>query len=90
MEKPDPFDHLTVMGVDVASILHGEQSFSYHRPVCAGEKVSFSSIVSDIYEKKGGVLEFVVRDTRVSDQGGQLVAEMRTVLVVRNKAGAAP
>lgn len=87
MEKPDPFDYLTVMGVDIGSILHGEQSFSYHLPVCAGDTVSFQSTISDIYQKKGGLLEFVIRDTMVSDRAGKLVAEMRTVMVVRNRAG---
>jgi hypothetical protein len=41
--------------------------------------------VADIYEKKGGALEFVVFETEVRDAGtDELVAELRSVLVVRN------
>jgi hypothetical protein len=40
--------------------------------------------VSDIYDKKGGALEFVVNDTTVTNQLGEHVAELRSVLVVRH------
>jgi len=84
MEKPDPFDYLRMIGVDLGKMLHGEQSFRYFVPVCAGETVTFQSTVTDIYEKKGGLLEFVVRDTGVTNQADVQVAEMRTIMVVRN------
>ena len=37
-----------------------------------------------IYRKKGGALEFVRRETRVSNQHGALVAELTCLTVVRN------
>jgi hypothetical protein len=42
------------------------------------------SRIDDIYEKKNGALEFVVKTSRATNQRGELVAEMRTVLVCRN------
>lgn len=68
----------------LARMLHGEQSFRYHRPVCAGECVTVRSTISEIYDKKGGALEFVAKESRVLDHSGALVAEMRSLLVVRN------
>src|SRR3546814_15152396 len=41
------------MGVDMQRILHGEQSFTYHRPIYAGETITLITTTSDIYEKKG-------------------------------------
>ena len=72
------------LGIPMMRILHGEQSFSYHMPVYAGDKVTVEATVTDIYNKKGGALEFVVKDSRVTNQHGELVAELRAVLVVRN------
>lgn len=70
--------------IPLAKLLHGEQSFSYHRPACVGDTVAVQSTISDIYDKKNGALEFVVKDSRATNQRGELVAEMRTVLVCRH------
>lgn len=72
------------MEIPMSKLLHGEQSFHYHQPVCAGDTVTVQSTVSDIYDKKGGKLEFAVKDSRLTNQHGALVAELRTVLVVRH------
>jgi acyl dehydratase len=75
---------LTDLDIPLAKLLHGEQSFRYIKRVCAGETVTVQSTISDIYDKKGGKLEFAVKDSRVTNRTGELVAEMRTVLVVRH------
>ena len=69
---------------DDIGIEHGEQRFDYHAPVCAGDTLRFESKVSDIYDKKGGALEFVVNDTKVTNQLGQHVADLHAVIVVRH------
>jgi acyl dehydratase len=72
------------LGIRPDRILHGEQSFTYHRMAYAGEALHFRTTVADIYDKKGGALEFVVRETRVTNQAGEHVADMRSVIVQRN------
>ncbi len=72
------------MGIQPSRILHGEQSFTYHRMAYAGDVLRFESRISDIYDKKGGALDFVVRETRVTNQDGEHVADLRSVLVQRN------
>jgi hypothetical protein len=84
MEKPEPFDWLLAMGVHLGSVLHGEQSFTYYQMVYAGDKLTFESRIADIYEKKNGALEFIVRETAVKNASGALVAELRCVIVVRH------
>jgi hypothetical protein len=71
------------LGIHPARILHGEQGFTYHRTACAGDELLFESRIADIYDKKGGALEFVVRETKVSNQRGEHVADLRSVLVHR-------
>jgi acyl dehydratase len=72
------------LGIPFANLLHGEQRFAYHHPACAGDKVTVRSKVTDVYARKGGALEFVVKSSHVTNEAGVLLAEMRTVLVYRH------
>ena len=72
------------LGIPLANLLHGEQSFTYHRPVCVGDTVTVRSVITDIYEKKNGALEFVVKTSRVTNQDDILVAELSTTIVYRH------
>ncbi len=84
MEVPDPFEILKIMDIDLGKILHGTQEFMYHKPVYAGDTISFKSEVTDIFDKKGGALEFIVKKTSATNQKNELVAEMSRTIVVRN------
>ena len=75
---------LADLQIPIAKLLHGEQGFSYVRSACVGDTVTVRSTVTDIYDKKNGALEFVVKTSRATNQNEELVAELRTVLVCRN------
>jgi len=70
--------------ISVAKVLHGEQDFDYHLPACAGDVVTVRSRIADIFDKKSGQLEFVVKTAEARNAGNDLVAVMRTAIVVRN------
>ncbi|MCZ6828236.1 MAG: MaoC family dehydratase N-terminal domain-containing protein [Gammaproteobacteria bacterium] len=72
------------MGVDLARLLHGEQQFDYFAPICAGDVITLESTITDIYDKKGGALEFAVEETTATNQHGELVAKTIQTLVMRN------
>ncbi len=78
------FDAVNGIGVDPMRVLHGEQSFTHHRPLHAGDVLFLTTTTSDIYARKGGALEFIVQDTRAENDDGELCVEMRMVTVVRN------
>jgi len=84
MESPDPAAIRNLLGLDYRRLLHGEQGFTYHRPAYAGDTLRFEQRIDDIYDKKNGALEFVVRSTRVTNQRGEHVADLRSVTVMRN------
>ncbi|NRF67681.1 MaoC family dehydratase N-terminal domain-containing protein [Aquincola sp. S2] len=84
MDAPDPAAMRTLLAIDYRRILHGEQHFRYHAMAHAGDRLRFEPRIADISDKKGGALEFVRRETRVSNQHGVLVAELTCVTVVRN------
>ena len=72
------------LGIITSRILHGEENFNYHRMAYAGDTLQFETHIADIYDKKGGALSFVVRESRVTNQRGEHVADLRSVLVHKN------
>lgn len=76
-------DRMKLLQLDLGRILHAEQAFDYHRMAYAGDTLHFDTTVSDVYDKKGGALHFVVSTTRVTNQNGEHVADMRGTLVER-------
>lgn len=84
MERPDPYDWFDSVGLELPKVLHGEQSFRYDSPCHTGETLLFETTVEDIYERRGGALEFLVKRTSVSAADGRHVAELRSVIVQRH------
>jgi acyl dehydratase len=86
MESPEPGRHARVAGVGLPPHAARRAGLRYHRLAYAGDRLTFHQRIVDIYDKKGGALEFIVRKTAVSNQRGEPVAELRTVTVYRNPA----
>ncbi len=53
---------------------HAEQEFKYHAMAYATDQLGLHRKVVDVYTKKGGALEFVVKQTDVK-RGDQTLAE---------------
>jgi acyl dehydratase len=70
--------------IPIAKLLHGEQGFTYHRPACVGDIITVRSKVTDIYDKRNGALEFIVKSSTAVNQRDELVAELRSVIVCRH------
>lgn len=86
MDSADPVAWLKEIGVNLMHILHGTQRFDYHAPTYAGDRLHFESDIQDIYEKKGGALQFVVRRTRVHRDDGVAIATLTSTVVYRDPA----
>ncbi len=84
IETGDAFATFARANIDLGEVLHGEQDFVYHAPLFAGQTVSFSTKVTDVYDKKNGKLEFLVRETAVT-RDGQRVVDLRSTTVVAHK-----
>jgi acyl dehydratase len=84
LAKPDPFDWMPQLGVDLSRVLHGEQHFNYTKKlIYAGDRITLTQRIADIYDKKGGTLEFIVLDSTVTNQHGDDLGSMRNVTVMR-------
>jgi acyl dehydratase len=75
---------LGLLNVDIGKVLHGEQQFSFERQIYAGDTIKLVTRIVDIYDKKGGALEFIVQETTAENQHAEPVGKTRTVTVVRN------
>ena len=80
---PDREDAMARMNIDIGQILHGEQHFTPRAAIHAGDVITLTTRVMDIYEKKGGALGFIVQETRAVNQRGDAVGEMQATIVVR-------
>jgi acyl dehydratase len=84
LEQPEPFWWAADLGIDFKYVLHGAQQFDYRRLAYAGERLTASARLVDVYAKKGGALEFVVKQSTITDDSGQPVADLTSTIVVRN------
>jgi acyl dehydratase len=84
LESANPAAYLEDLGVDLRTSLHGEQEFTYHQMAYAGDELTSTCRITDIYEKKGGLLEFIVRESTVTNQDGVKVATMRNTVAVQH------
>ncbi len=82
MDKDRPFDYLEEMGCDLGKMLHAEQLFTYHKPAYSGDTLEFDGQITDIYDKKNGALQFIVKDVKVR-RGNDVLCDLRTVIVIR-------
>ncbi len=78
-----------VMGALMAEgglILHGEQEFTYHRPVVVGDTLHHEGEVVDLYTKESGdrTMTFLVIENRFTDDDGTPVVTERFNLIHRS------
>jgi hypothetical protein len=89
LDAENPFAFVEELGVPITDILHGEQAFIYHAPVRVGDVLRFEARLSDIFDKKGGQLIFLVQHVNVTNKDDVQVAEIMRTIVLRNEALAA-
>lgn len=81
---------LETLQVDLRRILHAEQQFEYFVPIRAGDTITVRRKVADLYEKKGGEMEFIVIESTFTNAAGKLAARSRQIVLVRNPKREAP
>ena len=73
------------LGLNFMTLVHGEQEFEYVRPLKAGETLTLTGRIGDVYDKTGssGTLDFVVLETEATDADGRPVFFSRNTLISR-------
>jgi acyl dehydratase len=86
---PDKNPTMEIIGQLMAKggmVLHGEQEFTYHKPVTVGQTVRSEGEVVDLYEKPTGdrTMTFLVTETKYFDESGDLAVTSRMNLIHRS------
>ncbi|MFE2291017.1 MaoC family dehydratase N-terminal domain-containing protein [Streptomyces sp. NPDC059452] len=69
------------LGLDYSRVVHGDQKFSYVRPVRAGDRLTVTSTIETIKSLAGNDIVDIRGD--VHDEAGELVVTALTKLVAR-------
>lgn len=89
LEAPEPFGYLDDLGIDLRRILHGEQRFDYRAQIYAGDRITLREQIVDVYAKRGGALEFLVKETEYR-RGEQIVGTATSTIIVQHPEEAQP
>jgi acyl dehydratase len=84
LQDPVPFRMVTKLGLDMDRVLHGEQSFTFRSPFHSGDIVRITERIADVYERKNGLLVFIVSEILADTPANVPLAEARCVTVVRH------
>jgi acyl dehydratase len=71
------------LGIDYSRVVHGDQKFSYSRPVVAGDELTCVNTVEEITARGGH--DFLTIRTDVSDASGAVVVTAWSKLVQRGE-----
>lgn len=71
------------LGVDYSRVVHGDQRFSYRRPVFAGDELVCVSVIEEIVQRGGH--DFLTSRTEVTTVAGEPVVTVWAKLVVRGE-----
>ena len=74
---------------DLRRVLHGGQEFEYLEPVHAGDVLTATAKVADVYKKpgkRGGEMTFAVLETEFKNQRGEVVLIARSTIIETAKA----
>lgn len=74
------------VGINLARVIHRDQKISYHRPICAGDKLYFDSWLDSVIESHGTVISEL--RSEVTDAEGKPVLTT-VVTMIGESAGAA-
>lgn len=72
------------LGIDYKKLLHAEEKIETFHSIYAGDRLTLTTEVIDMYDKKGGALEFLVMRTDIHRQG-ELVQSLTGTVVMRQE-----
>ena len=83
MEQKNPFQFLDDLNIKIERMLHAGQEFIYEEIVYEGDKLRMETEIIDMYDKKEGLLQFCILESKFTNQNSTLVATLKNTIVVR-------
>jgi acyl dehydratase len=72
------------LGLDWSRVVHGEQTFRYHRPVLAGDTLDLTVTIENVMSRAGN--DFVTARADISTADGEPVSTGTATIVARGTA----
>ncbi len=69
------------VGVNLAGLVHGEQSFEWPAPVRAGDVVDATAVIASVEDKRG--MTFLGIDHEAHRQDGETVCRGHSLMIIR-------
>ena len=69
------------LGLDYSRVVHGEQSFAYTRPICAGDELIVTTVIENIRSMAGN--DMITTKGIITTIDGEPVATATSMLVAR-------
>jgi acyl dehydratase len=69
------------VGVNLAGLVHGEQSFEWPTPVRAGDVIDAAAVIASVEEKRG--MTFLGIEHEAKRQDGETVCRGRSLMIIR-------
>lgn len=69
------------LALDVAHLVHGEQSFTFHRSVSPGDRITTEGRITGINERAG--MEFVTFEVSARDGSDRPVSQATALFIIR-------
>ena len=83
MEQKNPFQFLGDLEVKIERMLHAGQEFIYEEIVYEGDKLRMDTKIIDMYDKKEGLLQFCILESKFTNQHSAHVATLKNTIVAR-------
>ena len=72
------------VGMDLGKLLHVAQKFEYFKEFCAEDTVTIDAKIIDIFQKKGGALDFLIEKQTLRNSDGDLLATLTQTFIMRH------
>lgn len=69
------------VGVNLAGLVHGEQSFEWPAPVRAGDVIDAAAVIASVEDKRG--MTFLGIEHEATRQDGETVCRGRSLMIIR-------
>ena len=69
------------VGINLAGLVHGEQSFAWPHPIHAGDTIDSTAEISSVEDKRG--MTFVGINIEAKNQNGEPVCTGRSLMIIR-------
>jgi hypothetical protein len=69
------------VGVNLAGLVHGEQSFEWPTPVRGGDVIDATAVIASVEEKRG--MTFLGIEHEARRQDGEVVCRGRSLMIIR-------